>query len=83
MAGIILGEYFCTNCLLGAVPLLSVLHALDPRLLPIVYDMPQCNSIMSESILTCLTLGNRLGRLRQGTLGIRALKNVVGVQCDG
>ena len=33
--------------------MLSVVHSSDPPVLPIVYDLPQCDTVVNGSILNC------------------------------
>ena len=37
----------------AALPLSSVYYASDPAILPVVYDVPECTSLINGSILDC------------------------------
>lgn len=78
---------------IGALPLLPALYSFDPQVLPIVYDCPACD-ISDTSLLSCprnagelqggdQIVGGELGVLVGATLGVDALKGVVGVLCEG
>lgn len=67
----------------------------DPRVLPIVYDYPVCDSITNTSLLDCpratrvfgdfgdVVVFGGLGRLLENTVGSPAQTFVVGVNCEG
>lgn len=70
------------------------MFASDPRVLPIVYDFPACDSVVNTSLLGCprvpdpsiFTGGSAVGLgelLDRFAIGIHALKGVVGVMCEG
>lgn len=77
----------------GSLPLTSVVFPSDPRVLPIVYDSPDCRDVNTPSLLECPTsastgemvftndgVSGRLGFSR--VIGERALVGVVGVACE-
>ena len=80
----------------GALPLISAVYSSDPRVLPIVYDVPSCESIANTTLLDCPRLTQfptnndddidpsaRLGFLVDPIVGVDALVAVVGVSCEG
>ena len=75
----------------GALPFLSAVFPSDPRLLPIVYDSPSCDSVFEQSLLDCPRVSDpespvvfgRLGFLLEDFVGSFALTDVVGVSCEG
>ncbi len=79
--------------------MVSMVYDSDPRTLPVVYDCPACNTISSPSLLSCPRFGAAgfegevlgglpssvagLGKLLRSVVGEMALKNIVGVSCEG
>ena len=90
-----LGHYTAVPSLpAGALPFLSAVYSTDPRILPIVYDFPACESVTnSSSLLECPRVFDsfredsravgQLGLLLDHSIGSLALTYAVGVSCEG
>ena len=67
------------------------MYASDSRVLPIVFDVPDCNLIANQSLLSCFRrsqaidneFSTPLGSLIDPIVGVQALIGVVGVSCEG